>query len=82
MVPWAHYSDVATLQKLEREARGTIERSSARKKARVNLSSEESTALFDLLSKLLRFEPELRPSAKDIYTHPWFTSKFPQTNPR
>ena len=38
------------------------------------ISAEESASLADLLSKILRYEPQQRISLEDITQHPWLTA--------
>jgi serine/threonine protein kinase len=41
-----------------------------------HISSEEADCLYDLLSRIFRYEPEERISLEEIIKHPWITGDF------
>jgi hypothetical protein len=40
------------------------------------MSMEETATLFDLLSKIFKYDPSQRISAAELSKHPWFTGEF------
>lgn len=47
----------------------------------IKIPAEETESLADLLSRLLRYEPDERTPAEDLVDHPWFTKDFPEHAP-
>ena len=47
----------------------------------VPLSAEEIDSFTDLLSSIVKWEPDERPSAEEISKHPWFTTNFTEARP-
>ena len=47
----------------------------------IEIPNEEADSLADLLSRLLRYEPDERAPAEDLVDHPWFTKDFPENAP-
>jgi serine/threonine protein kinase len=46
----------------------------------LKISKEEVGSLYDLLSKVLRYDPEDRISTAEIEKHEWFVKDFPETS--
>lgn len=46
----------------------------------LKISKEEVGSLYDLLSKVLRYNPEERISTAEIEKHEWFVKDFPETS--